>query len=449
MLQSNDCRCDARSLEFEYVSWRNQLTSIYLLLIWETGWTFGCVMLILQAIAKNELPLWLFAFVFILTWFFVLGVLLNLLFGRQTGKLDRDGFFFHRRIICITVEKTIPLADLIGFRLQKEVSHSSKGGTSTIWFVELQTTERSLRIAAQNIKSDLHDWLVENGNSVLKTLQRDQAGNPERVAHAERVVHSEDAQNETISLQTFRNLEQESSANPDNIVNNSSLNEIQRFVQSDANLADESDADPETVANREELYTLDDPVPSFRQSKLSRWTKTDEFSELDFTSRGRFQFDSMLVTLFVCLFWNGGVSLFLYLLFFDNNSGIVWRQTSFTWLNNLIVSLFFTPFILIGLFLLWLVLSQALEPVTFRKITFTRTEVRKRTSVLGIPYSRRFNVESVAAFEINDSGKHNQTKDSCQLIFLNDNGDALGKINNLTLGDARWLMVEFRHLFGK
>ncbi len=106
--------------------------------------------------------------------------------------------------------------------------------------------------------------------------------------------------------------------------------------------------------------------------------------------RGRFSLAGLLGALFINLFWNGIVSVFLMALFGFGPEGP--QQFGIGWWG---MFLFLIPFEAIGLVMVVALFAVLLEPVHWTTWRFNRDEIALRDSWLGIGRTRRYDASSV------------------------------------------------------
>jgi hypothetical protein len=176
------------------------------------------------------------------------------------------------------------------------------------------------------------------------------------------------------------------------------------------------------------------------QPSDSRIELLRDWEGLHFRWRGQWSLLSIGGATFVCLFWNSIVSVFVYHLFDE-----------FNWF----LFFFLIPFEAIGLLLLggWLMAITA--PAWRRQWVFLRHEIRRRTSVLGIGFTRRFSIERLDRIELLCETFGPTTASEAGSVFITgrfalslvgpDNVEVV-RIGQLTQGEARWLADEvFSH----
>lgn len=183
-----------------------------------------------------------------------------------------------------------------------------------------------------------------------------------------------------------------------------------------------------------------------------RWTCDDSYEGSTFVRRGRFSLAGLLGALFINLFWNGIVSVFVMALFGFGPEGP--QQFGLGWWG---MFLFLIPFEAIGLVMVTALFLVVLEPVHWTTWKFDRDEVALRDSWLGIGRTRRYDASSVAhvRLEISDAATaalnplaiknfHPTTQTTasrdCLIRLVDRNNTEIVSLTGLTEGEARWMM---------
>ncbi|MBX9655699.1 hypothetical protein K2Y11_18950 [bacterium] len=177
------------------------------------------------------------------------------------------------------------------------------------------------------------------------------------------------------------------------------------------------------------------------------WQMRQDFDGLVFFQRGTFSFLGLLVILFIVIFWNGIVSVFLLNLFgFDGKPP---RGLEWIW-----QALFLIPFILIGLLFVFLLLLAILEPLRVTSWTFTSNSIDCAWRWLGIGPRWHYDVDRLHGITIEKSKrrnpKENEESDDGPLryciIFHADESAEICKFDSLTEGEARWIAENARRV---
>lgn len=135
-----------------------------LLFVWLTGWIYGCLVLTMQIIEKPTVLMICFAVPFWASCFAVLGVMLVLMFGRQTLRLDGDGLLAEYHVLVRTHSQQVPLADVGRFRMKK---HPSRRTVS--YSIKVKTDGKPIVFWVDN--HDEAQWLTHELNRMLADLR--------------------------------------------------------------------------------------------------------------------------------------------------------------------------------------------------------------------------------------------------------------------------------------
>ena len=93
------------------------------------------------------------------------------LFNKEIGRLDKNGFHLESYSIFGRSTQDIPLDSILGFRSGTRKSQS-RSGTSTVYFVEVVTSEEPLSILdGSDDDNDRREWLLYYGNALLANLK--------------------------------------------------------------------------------------------------------------------------------------------------------------------------------------------------------------------------------------------------------------------------------------
>lgn len=245
---------------------RGRLSTALFLIVWLTGWSFGCALLIHQVITKRELGMLLFGIPFWAAWLFVAGFILYLLLGRTYFALTSQGAFHILRVLAPISQRYVPLDEVKGFGPCSRLTGDKRPQTE--YGIEMHTVGKPVKLL-MGISQAERDWLCFRLNQQLALLD------PERPA--------------------FRLPDDSRVATATRAVKSSKDKEVLQLGA--------VPLDPPSD-NTWELY---------------------EGMALEFTQRGRFQPTALGAILFACLFWNVIVSVFLYALFVEGGPpGVMW-----------------------------------------------------------------------------------------------------------------------------
>ena len=139
------------------------------LIVWLTGWTAGCVMLVGQALSDPRFFNFLVAAPFLASWFFVAGVLIWMLFGVERVRLSFEGLE-HRLTALVTLSRRlVPRAELKKVRAGmavRQVGDAKHGEQPCLRF---ETLGQPIEFAC-GISDEEQRWLVEWLNDYLDAL---------------------------------------------------------------------------------------------------------------------------------------------------------------------------------------------------------------------------------------------------------------------------------------
>ena len=363
------------------------------LVLWLTGWTVGCVFLAGAVLRAQQLFLLVFAVPFWASWFFVFFLLLKMFFQREHFVLDRGGAEFVQRVILPIAKRFVPMEEIRGFEVYSTVVDSESNRTAS--GIELLTMGRSLRFA-EGVSSVECDWLAYQLNDHLGQLRVPRAGGTGGLGDQAGTATANEG-----AVQLWPG---------------------------------------ETVTAA--------PWPMEPPSD-SRWTRADGFDEFTFAQRGRLSWTAAGLLLFVNLFWNGIVSVFVMVLAGlapgeQGMQGAAWWGLFF----------FLIPFEAIGLAMFLGLLAVLLEPLRRTSWTFTRQSIERRSKWLGIGPTRTWWVRQLDRLQLcreeppsraslgSLSGLPAGTGDGspvCRLVLIDKENREFCSLRGLTLGEARWI----------
>jgi hypothetical protein len=301
--------------------------------------------------------------------------------------------------------RILPLEEIKSFH-PYITSHDSESRSSTVG-VEMRTLGRPLIFAAGVTPAE-SEWLVDQLNECLRQLRGD-ADAPE--------------QEFPISAKS-----DETKAND--------------AGSTDAESNDEED-DEDTLDDKPRALSLA-PTPPEPPSDC-RWERIDDFDSTAFLQQGRMAWGSLGGLLFVTLFWNGIVSVFVAGLcgFMPNGpQGGMW------WF----LFVFLIPFEVIGLCILGAFLSQLFEPFRRTRWSFDRQNIECRWTWFGLGPRWLYPVKPLNRLELqlgarskSPSSKSSDLADMVNeganrsLVFIDGDNTELCSIKQLTEGEARWI----------
>ena len=180
------------------------------------------------------------------------------------------------------------------------------------------------------------------------------------------------------------------------------------------------------------------------------WVRFDGFHGFGFVKRGRLGWASLLGLAFINAFWNGGVSVFVFVLcggtpIENPPQGAVWWG----------LFVFLIPFEVIGLLMFVGFLAALLQPVHRTVWRFTRRGIDCRLTWLGVGPHWTWEVESLNRIELRQDTKRGRRGSPCEaqslsavlhgegrcyrLSLVDGSNTELCSISALTEGEARWI----------
>jgi len=197
------------------------------------------------------------------------------------------------------------------------------------------------------------------------------------------------------------------------------------------------------------LPALNEPPSSHREPPSDcSWTLREEYDALVFLQRGRTDPVVLFGTLFLCLFWNGIVSVFV-LVLLGQAPGDPGPQLGGEWWG---LFWFLIPFEIIGLVFIGIFLLALGEPLRRTQWRLERDEISCRWSWLGVGRTWRYEVTSLTGvqLELRESTPESsivpwkpflQTTSSrqVQLRLAGENKWPLAILSGLTEGEAYWM----------
>lgn len=308
------------------------------LLFWLTGWTVGCIFLAHQAIFGNEPWLWLFGIPFWASWVFVFCLVIYMFFKREVLELDRDGVRFTRSALMRLQYREVPLDELRGFTSKWYAGNNDSHERG----IEVTTIGQPFHFARQ-IDSHEAAWLLDELNGQLKQLRPDR--------------------------------------------------DYRRSEETRAQVVAELTGPAESVTV---LRSSSQPVPA---PSDNRWQREDDFDGIAFVNRGRWSFAAVGGLLFINLFWNGIVSVFVGSLFGFGPANQGGPQGWEWW--GLFV--FLIPFEAIGLTMFVGLLMAVFAPFSRTTWTLGMREIYCRVRWFGIGPTWTYPVMNLERLELRQS----------------------------------------------
>jgi hypothetical protein len=355
------------------------------LLIWLAGWTVGCVALLFMVIHQPTIGAFAFAVPFWASWVFVASLLTWMLFGRETLLLRADEALFVRSAIVRLSSRVVPRAEIQGFR---ECRSSHTENDQHLRGIEMVTLGKPLRLAFR-LPDDERAWLIHRLNSYLTATASPGAARPFLSPPDEARV-----------------------ADP----------EIERD--------EEHQAETETlVAER----TLSEPPTD------GDWRLHDGVDEFAFEQRGRWKAATLGLLLFINLFWNGIVSVFVLVLLGRMPEGDAPQGREWWGLF-----LFLVPFELIGLGMFAALVLAAIGPWRRTVWRFERYRIVRRTWWPVFRTTRAWEIGELDSLELRPGGAaarsgREDADARFSLAFVSSDHAIVCEIGKLTEGDARWM----------
>ncbi len=146
----------------------------FFLLVWLTGWSAGCGMLLRELLTKFEWMLVLFATPFFAAWVAVACVVVVMLFGRQRLVISRRELSCTSSALVTYYRRVVPLQEVARASVGKKTDNNSDGPPITSNVVRIDTLGQPVRFA-KGIAQAEAIWLAETINVCLDRLAPDRA----------------------------------------------------------------------------------------------------------------------------------------------------------------------------------------------------------------------------------------------------------------------------------
>ncbi|MBL8826149.1 MAG: hypothetical protein JNM18_04135 [Planctomycetaceae bacterium] len=370
------------------------------LAFWLCGWTVGCVVLLYKVITEPRVEYLFFGTPFWASWFAVAGFLLYMLFHRERLLLNADGLRKESRLLGFGRWQQIALHEVLGFH---ERYKSDNEGTTTRW-IEVQTRGRPLKIAESLAESERH-WIIGRLRRHLDELR-------------------------------------------------------QRYASSRPAWLVERDQVPTVNDKFREAHTL---PPGIEPPSDNAWYRTDEFDAILLTNHGHWSWTSVFLLLFLNLFWNGIVSLFV-----GKGLGLFPEGGDFGNQGvEVMLLLFMIPFVVIGLLMMAGLLFCLLEPGRLSRWSIGRNEVQFQLTWFGIGPRRSFAIlpgSRLVIERLDDAASgafklrswiyvyhlgQNELPVRYRLVIAGADATETCAIEALSLGEAEWLASLIYHERGE
>ncbi|MBN1908134.1 MAG: hypothetical protein JW818_00210 [Pirellulales bacterium] len=379
------------------------------LVFWLIGWTVGCVFLAGLVIRDPNVFHILFALPFWASWVFVFCQILYTTFGREYFMLDRRGAAHGRKVFVQISQRYVPLDEVKHFQVYRS---SVTENDQPIFGIEMTTLGKTLHMA-RGLESNERNWLIGQFNDHLASLQ---------------------------------------AASAPLVADRSTPDDESAWTHEDEN-GETMPARPKHKSARgRRVLTLADQA--VEPPSDCRWRREDAFSEIVFSWRGKFHPLAFGGALFITLFWNGIVSVFVCGLLGIGQApvppGMMWWG----------LFVFLIPFEAIGAVIFLGLLAVLAEPFHVRRWTIGRSHVEARSTWFGVGPGRNWLVVSLDRLEVlpgpgsrltrfNLFGKSDElasmgdfsdnTRGSFKLSLVDHDNNELCALGNLTEGEARWI----------
>ena len=370
-----------RSEDALLVQTRPSKSSAGFLLIWLIGWTVGCVFLVSLVISEPSLGTFCFATPFFVSWLAVAGFLVWLLFGRESILVQNDEVLFRRTAIIELKTRHIPIAEISAV---KSCRSTHTENDEHLYGIEIAGLGKPLKFGFR-LSDHERLWIIQELSDVI-------------FGHDDSTVQPAALPTEPAQFPSKPNS---------------------AFSSKRLTLAD----------------TLDHPPSD------STWNMTQLPNEVTFQRHGTLSIAAFLGTGFICLFWNGIVSVFVLVLcgLMPNDNppqGGEWWGLFF----------FLIPFEVIGLGMLFAWLTTVLAP--FGKTTLgikDQTVIRQKQWPF-FQISKNVNCLEVGELHLRQKESKPQTsltsinsEQTFELSFVSADQQDLLTFDNLSQGDALWI----------
>ncbi len=362
------------------------------LMLWLTGWTVACVVLGAAVILKRQLFIVLFAIPFWASWVLVFALLLKTFFQYEELTFGPDGISYLRRVFI---------------RLRRRSCAARRDS----WFRSLFGGGRFRNRSAAIGHRDSHHGACDS--AARRAIGRRTGMAPHAARHLFAFVAR-------IESRTGRSAH----------VAGTGSAPAATAVAATAVAAD--DVEVLTAAGAAGAPPID-----------SAWRYQESFDDFSVSRRGRLSLAAVLGLLFVTVFWNGIVSVFVMVLFglvpLKNPQPIggAWWGLFF----------FLIPFEVIGLLIIGALIGVLVEPLHRTAWIFGADDIRLRQRWIAAGWSRRWPADRLERLELHRVAT-NKNRGSLttanetyyhQLLFVAADNEELCSIKRLTEGEARWI----------
>ncbi|MFO0945000.1 MAG: hypothetical protein U1D30_03500 [Planctomycetota bacterium] len=365
---------------------------VFFLMLWLTGWTVGCVFLLVEIVKEPAIGMLAFAIPFWASWLFVAGLIVWMLFGKETLVIGRDQAFFQKKAIVVLSSRSVPRKEIQGAR---PCQSSYQENDRYLWGIELVTVGLPLQFCFR-LPDNERAWLIHQLNRFLGTLDFDRTA---------------------------------SSTEPE-------------FTQAKPVFTKWGTArktPKPTITERLAREATHEEPPND-----CRWYLGEGFDAFQIMRPGLWHWGALGGLLFINAFWNGIVSVFVMILFGfmpgDQPHGWEWWGLFF----------FLIPFEVIGLVMFLGLLRTAIDPFVrtvwqfnsdriVRQIRWPLFSRNRSWEIIGPHRLELRKKNKWSSQDSNNRGMEMTPGASFELAFINDANADICTIDELTEGEARWI----------
>ena len=178
-----------------------------------------------------------------------------------------------------------------------------------------------------------------------------------------------------------------------------------------------------------------------------RWELERDSRAIHFRSRGQINWGALLMSLFVCLFWNGIVSVFVLALL-----GLTPTEEPIGQGEWWVLFFFLIPFEIVGAGVLFAFLLNLFKPLNVITWEITRKSIIGHTSWPFASFQKTRPFKRLDRIELRENdGQPNWTfkssktsGDNFSLVLIDHGNSDFCTISDLTHGEARWLAYQIR-----
>lgn len=371
-------------------------------------------MLLHKLMTEFEWFLLLFATPFFAAWVAVSGAVIFMLFGGQRLIIGRNQVRCLGKALLTYHRRVIPLDEVALAEPDSQLEKNNNGPSRYLGIITLKTLGQPVYFA-KGVKDDEAEWLAEVINTCLDGL----APNPRALAAVD-ALHASAADEQA---------HEDNSAPLASSFNSRSAEPLVDDI--DENPDDPFEEDFEDSASTALVF---EPSRDRQQRPSdSRWQLDRSGRAVKLAIRGKWKAADLAGVLFINLFWNGIVGVFVYQVVVE-----------FQWF----LALFLIPFVLIGL-LMMLALAVALTaPLWGMRYSFRLGEIRRRYWGPFFATNRLWEFTQLDRIEIRKRRFKSSTQDippkrftdgHYQLALFDAEEHLLTTIDALTRGEALWM----------